>query len=93
MSGISYSGWFNSCWYTYWQVPFCGETENKDTAKFCIYTMADSSWLFTAKELREERDRCMKRVAGQNSTIPVKELKELNIYMDQFIADVDEKYN
>ena len=87
-----YSRWFNSYWYTYWQVPSDGEIENVDTAKLCICTLADTDWVFTAKELREKRDKCLKQVVKQDSVASVKELKELNVYMDQFVADVDEKY-
>ncbi len=87
-----YSKWFNSYWYTDWQVPSNGEIENVDTAKFCICTLADTDWSFTAKELREERDKCLKQVVKQDPVASVKKLKELNTYMDQFVVDVAEKY-
>lgn len=57
---MSYSRWGgrgSGNWYTYWM---CQDkkTENRDTAIFYICGLVS----FTAKELRDDMDKCMNRV-------------------------------
>ncbi len=90
---MSYSRWIQSRWYTFWCVQD-ELTENRDTAIFEICAVIS----FTAKELRNNKDECLKKVEkieNQNSINKVskQELNELRTYMDLFLSDVDKEYN
>lgn len=89
---MSYSRWLTSYWYTFWLATTDETTEDKDSAKFCICNLAGDDLIFTAKELREERSDCIKYVREQDPHASNSQIKELNIYMDNFIEDVDETY-
>ncbi len=56
---MAYSRWGESYWYTYWASPGQGVEESRDTEVFEICPVA----FFTAKQLREDLDGCMKQVA------------------------------
>jgi hypothetical protein len=81
---MSYSRWLGSEWYTYWMSQ-PKETENRDTALFDICTVQ----CFTAKELRENIDKCLQDV---KKICPEGDLEELKVYMKRFLKDVDEEY-
>jgi hypothetical protein len=59
--------------------------ENRDNALFTVCGVES----FTAKELRNDIDSCLKKVS-ENAT-PA-EIAELKIYMQRFLRDVDEEY-
>ncbi len=90
---MSYSRWGESRWYTFWA---CQDdaTENRDTAIFEI--CADAS--FTAAELRADIKTCVDLAAATEELrhdgprVPDQERQELQGYMADFLADVDEVY-
>lgn len=87
---MSYSRWGSrgsGFWYTYWCVPPDGVKETKDNAIFVICTVTQ----FTAKELRENMDICIQKVAILVSDLECSSLPELRIYMKEFLIDVNEK--
>lgn len=90
---MSYSRWLTSYWYTYWQIAADETKENRDTALFCICNLGGDNIVFTAKELRDDRDGCIQHVASQDMHATIDELNELNIYMNSFIYDVDKHYS
>lgn len=81
---MSYSRWITSYWYTFWcsQDPI---TENRDTAIFDICDVCS----FTSKELRDDIDGCLRKVGDLD---PDGDLDELLIYINRFLADVNESY-
>ena len=84
---MSYSRWGgrgSGYWYTFWLVQ-AKVTENRDTAIFAVCTTA----CFTAKELREDMDGCLRKVKEFS---PDGDTDELKIYMTEFLADVDAEY-
>lgn len=81
---MSYSRWGSSDWYTMWMAPPV-DTENRDNAIFEIMCVAR----FTAKELRENIDDCMKKV---QIIAPEGDILELRGYVSEFLADVDKEY-
>jgi hypothetical protein len=87
---MSYSRWTNSRWYTFWCAP-CGEPETKDNAVFTIMGVIS----FTAKELRDNLDDCMDKVAALevgNNCDPL-DIAELKVYAMRFLRDVDLEYS
>ncbi len=89
---MSYSRWGESRWYTFWA---CQDdaTENRDTAIFEICAGVS----FTATELRADIKTCVdlaitKERTRSGSSVPDEERQELQGYMADFLADVDEVY-
>lgn len=83
---MSYSRWGSrgsGYWYTYW---LCqpDETENRDTAIFCIFGVVT----FTAKQLRENLNDCINKVKKTEDG----DAEELKIYIKEFLVDVDVEY-
>jgi len=84
---MSYSRWGgrgSGHWYTYWHIQD-EETENRDTAIFCVCGVTN----FTAKELRKNIDSCMKKVQKMDNEGDLDELKK---YALEFIDDIDGEY-
>lgn len=81
---MSYSRWGGSDWYTYWQVQDKA-TEDRDTAIFTICAVTS----FTAKELRDDMDACMEKVAAEDTAGDIDELRG---YAREFLADIDSEY-
>ena len=84
---MSYSRWGSrgsGHWYTFWHCQD-EETENRDTAIFSICTVAD----FSAKNLREDLDKCMEIVKQLD---PTGDTDELRVYCKEFLSDVDVMY-
>ncbi len=82
---MSYSRWSSSYWYTYWHVQQKDVIENRDNAIFSICMVTD----FTAKELRENLEECLKIVEEKE---PKGDIDELKIYIKRFLNDVDKHY-
>jgi len=85
-----YSRWGPSRWYTFWANR---DDETRDNALFEVCSIVT----FTAAELRDKREWCLretKRLAELQSGWPVKdeEFDELRGYMLNFVADVDTHY-
>ncbi len=92
---MSYSRWGGSYWYTFWSVQPDGVKETRDNALFEICTVTS----FTAKQLRDDIDRCLVEVTkrcyeNRNVTrMPLSsEMLELREYMEEFVSDMDERY-
>ena len=88
---MSYSRWGSSRWYTFWDV--YPENPDRDTACLTI----DCENTFSAKELRENPEQCLERVRERYADawhIPVtdKDLRELWVYINAFLTDVDEEF-
>lgn len=81
---MSYSRWSNSIWYTFWCTQ-SEDTENRDTAIFCICDVMD----FTAKELRDDMQGCLDKVKLLE---PDGDIYELVKYMQKFLKKVNEEY-
>ena len=84
---MSYSRWGgrgSGNWYTFWHSQD-DETENRDTAIFCICCVYN----FTAKDIRDDIDKCLDIVKGKD---PDGDLNELKRYMLEFLKDVDDMY-
>jgi len=84
---MAYSRWLTSEWYTYWQWQKA-ETETRDNATFTICEVCG----FTAKELRDDMDQCLKVVDEHTSEFSDGDLNELKGYMMRFLKDVDSEY-
>jgi len=84
---MSYSRWIGSTWYTFWSAQ-SDETENRDTAVFEICAVCS----FTAKELRNDMDKCISIVKRLQENVEETELDELRIYMFRFLKDVNDEY-
>jgi hypothetical protein len=82
---MSYSRWSNSYWYTYWRVAGEGVVENRNNAVLDICSVIS----FTAKQLRENLDQCMKEVQELS---PDGDIYELRLYVNRFLNDVDKQY-
>lgn len=82
---MSYSRWSSSHWYTFWCVQPGGQQETRNNARFEICSLTN----FSAKELRDDMDKCLEKVADLD---PDGCLDELKLYMKRFLADVDERY-
>ena len=87
---MSYSRWGNSYWYTFWHTQD-ETTENYDTATFCICSFKKDI-TFTAKQLREQLERCIDTVRIKDRRASKEELEELKIYMNKFLIDVEKDY-
>lgn len=83
---MSYSRWGSSCWYTYW---LAQEKEDYDTATFCICGLTE----FTAKQLRNDLNGCIKKVKVMDKKADELDIDELIIYIKRFLKDVDDQYN
>ena len=88
---VSYSRWGGSRWYTFWACQD-DDTENRDSAIFEICAVAS----FTAKELREDIERCIARAVETElilfAPVDSAEKEELREYMQEFLRDVDREY-
>lgn len=82
---MSYSRWSNSDWYTFWRTLPSGEVETKDNAIFDICGLMT----FTAKELRDDLEGCLKKVHEKE---PEGDIEELKIYIGRFLEDVDKEF-
>ena len=88
---MSYSRWGSrgsGHWYTYWCVHPSGEKEDRDNAIFDICCVIQLS----AKEIREDIQGCIDRVASNDDSASAEQLEELKVYMGEFLQDVDEEY-
>lgn len=95
---MSYSGFGESYWYTFWACAPVDSIENRDSAIFEICPLLS----FTAAELRANVDECVERAKladlemettyyrGQATDF---DLAELRAMMLEFVADVDAKYS
>lgn len=86
---MAYSRWGSrgsGNWYTFWATMSKDEgEENKDNAQFCIC----GTHTFSAKELRENLEECIKIIKEKD---PNGDTEELKIYICEFLKDVDDKY-
>lgn len=89
---MSYSIWTTSYWYTHWQAPREDIKEDRNTANFCVCILSGKDFVFSARELRENRSKCIKTISMRDKYATNQDLKELNKYIDQFIKEVDIKY-
>jgi len=88
---MAYSRWGNGNsehWYTYWCVQPNGTEETKDNAIFEICGVCS----FTAKQLKNDIKKCIDTVASKDITANKKLLKELKIYMNEFLFDIEKEY-
>ena len=88
---MSYSRWGSrgsGHWYTYWHVHPSDEEETKDNALFDICGLCQ----FTAKDLRDDIESCLKVVAKKDSDADEAKLNELRIYIAEFLEDVESDY-
>ena len=88
---MSYSRWGgrgSGQWYTFWCASLETKKEDRDNAIFSICAVTS----FTAKELRDDIDSCIKKVKDICENCSTDELEELKIYMNEFLEDVDAKY-
>jgi hypothetical protein len=103
---MSYSRWGSrgtGHWYTFWcAVGADGKAreETKDNALFVIFSVQS----FTAKQLRDNMEKCIAIVESKDKTLKLKHtinpiaekkdrLDELKIYMNEFLKDIDNKYS
>lgn len=85
---MAYSRWIFSRWYTFWAA---GHKESYDDAIFCICRF-DGDINFTAKELREDLDKCINKVRKEEINVTLEELKELEGYVKEFLLDVEKEF-
>jgi len=85
---MSYSRWGNSYWYTFW---LSKPEENYDTATFCICRFGGDT-NFTAKQLREQFEKCVDTVRMKERKASEEEIEEVSSYMYKFLRDVDKEY-
>ena len=103
---MSYSRWGGKGtghWYTYWCIQPKDTKETEDNAIFEICGVCS----FTAKQLRDDMERCIGIVANKDKTLDLKfkfrhcsnpkackkdRLDELKGYMDDFLNDIKDKY-
>jgi hypothetical protein len=89
---MSYSRWGSrdsGYWYTYWCVQAPGVKETKDNALFTVFEICS----FTAKQLRNDMEKCIDNVAIKDRVAKKEFLQELKIYMNEFLRDVEKKYS
>ena len=87
---MSYSRWGgrgSGHWYTFW-CAINKEKENRDNAIFEVCAVIQLS----AKELRDNMEAALQKVAAVDSYATKKLLDELKIYMNEFLLDIDEEY-
>ena len=85
---MAYSRWGSrgsGHWYTFWKVHYQDMPETYDNTIFSICSVKD----FTAKELRENLSACLSEV---HELDPVGDLDELQIYINEFLRDVEKEY-
>ena len=82
---MSYSRWGSSRWYTFW----CA-SDAKKRADEVFDICAEKS--FTYGELLEDIDSCIEVIRSGDKKCTEAELEELKGYMENFIADIQEKY-
>lgn len=88
---MSYSRWGSrgsGHWYTYWHTHPQNEIETRDSAIFDICAVMQ----FSAKELRENIDKCIEKVSTLDKMATEEKLEELKIYIREFLIDVDKEY-
>lgn len=88
---MSYSRWGSrgsGYWYTYWCCQIGEIEETRDNAIFEVCLVCS----FTAKEMREDIDKCLQIVKEKEPKASLEQLTELHVYMDEFIEDVDQEY-
>ena len=88
---MSYSRWGSrgsGHWYCYWCAPIGRNEETYNNAKFEICMMKS----FTARELRNDMDRCISMVDERDPNAGTEKLEELKIYMNEFLADIEHEY-
>jgi hypothetical protein len=88
---MSYSRWGSrgsGYWYTFWCVQASGVKETKDNALFTVFEICS----FTAKQLRDDMEKCI-RTVGKKDKVSEGKLLELKIYMNEFLKDVDNAYS
>jgi hypothetical protein len=85
---MSYSRWAgrgSGHWYTYWKSQDRSIRENRNNAVFDIFEVT----AFTAKQLRDNMDDCLKKVKEID---PKGDIEELRTYALKFLKDVDTRY-
>lgn len=87
---MAYSRWMFSRWYTFWAA---GQNKNDDygNATFCICRF-DGDITFTAKELRDDINKCMNKVRKEEVNVTLNEIKELEGYVREFLFDVEQEF-
>lgn len=88
---MSYSRWGSrgsGYWYTYWSCQLGQIEETRDNAIFEICLVCS----FTAKELRDNMDKCLKTVEKLEPKASTEQLDELRDYMGEFIIDINKEY-
>lgn len=86
---MSYSRWLTSRWYTFW---LANDNPNKEEQVFCICELGGSI-NFYYKDLKENKELCLEvfRKKGLPS-VTDREIKELSLYMDDFLEDVEQEF-
>ena len=88
---MAYSRWGgrgSGHWYTYWCGHPSDEQETKDNAWFDICGLCQ----FTAKDLGDDIESCLKVVAKKDSFTDEEKLNELRTYIAEFLKDVEIDY-
>ena len=88
---MSYSRWGgkgSGHWYTFWSAQ-SPRLENRDSALFSVFGLTVGAHDFTAKQLREDMDECMKKV---KQISPDGDVDELRVYAKEFLDHVNEDY-
>lgn len=88
---MSYSRWGSrgsGYWYTFWCVQAPGVKETKNNALFTVFEICS----FTAKQLRDDIEKCICIVAKKDK-VSGEKLLELKIYMNEFLEDINNKYS
>ena len=87
---MSYSRWINSSFYTYW---CSSKVYDKQDELFACHTSIDGQYMFTYTECKEFIET-PKKINSKIKDYELTEhmLIELCMYMDQFIHDVDLRY-
>ena len=90
---MSYSRWgSSSIWYTYWCSGAIGDDDKRDEQLFDICSVM----MFTYRELKDDISGCIDKVKDSEDapiTNSENDYKELQGYMESFMADVEEQYN
>jgi len=88
-TGTSYTRECSGHWYAYWRVQPNKIKETEDNALFEICGVCS----FTAKQLRDDTEKCIDIVASKDITANKKLLNELKICINKFLFDVKRKYS
>jgi spore maturation protein CgeB len=87
---MSYSRWSHSNWYTFWCIsPYPEEEQTKENAIFEICGITS----FSAKELRENLEECLKQVKEICTNADETDINELKVYIKKFLSDVDARFS